>query len=80
MKNKRLSRGKPTPAAIRLPGWAYHWRIYDPSDPLQYTRHRQMFRNYLSRLPVSPDFEPDPLNRKLNNLIKQMKSQRKVKA
>ena len=74
MKNKRLSRGKPTPAAIRLPGWACHWRIYDPSDPLQYTRHRQMFRNYLSRLPVSPDSEPDPLNRKLNNLIKQMKS------
>ena len=70
MKNKR----KPTPAAIQRPGWAYRWRIFDPSDPLQYTRHRQMFRNYLAGLPVSPDAEPDPLNRKLNNLIKQAKS------
>ena len=76
MKNKR----KPTPPAIQRPGWSRRWRIYDPLDPLQYSRHRQMFRNYLARLPVSPEYEPDPLNRKLNNLVKQMKSQRKVKA
>ena len=76
MKNKR----KPTPPAIQRPGWSRRWRIYDPLDPLQYTRHRQMFRNYLASLPVLPHYEPDPLNRKLNNLVKQVKSQRKVKA
>ena len=69
-----MNKRKPTPPAIQRPGWSLRWRIFDPLDPLQYTRHRQMFRNYLSGLPVSPDVEPDPLNRELNNLIKQMKS------
>ena len=80
MKNKQLSRGKPTSAAIQRPGWSRRWRIFDPSDPLQYTRHRQMFRNYLAGLPVSPDYEPDPLKRSLNALAKQLESKRKVKA
>ena len=70
---------KPTPPAIQRPGWSLRWRIFDPSDPLQYTRHRQMFRNYLAGLPVSPDVEPDPLSRKLNNLVKQVKSQRNTR-
>ena len=67
MKNKR----KPTPAAIQRPGWAYRWRIFDPSDPLQYTRHRQMFRNYLSRLPSQPSADIKSL---LNETIASMKS------
>ena len=79
MKNKRVSKGKPTPPAIQRPGWACRWRIYDPSDPLQYTRHRQMFRNYLAGLPVSPDYESDPLKRGLNALMKQVESKRKAK-
>ena len=70
---------KPTPPAIQRPGWSRRWRIYDPSDPLQYTRHRQMFRNYLAGLPVSPDAESDPLKRSLNALMKQVESKRKVK-
>ena len=70
-------KGKPTPPAIQRPGWSRRLRIFDPSDPLQYTRHRQMFRNYLAGLPVSPDDESDPLKRILNALMKQVESKRR---
>ena len=69
-----MNKRKPTPAAIQRPGWACRWRIFDPSDPLQYTRHRQMFRNYLASLPVSPNSESDLLKRGLNALMKQVES------
>ena len=62
---------KPTPPAIQRPGWSRRWRIYDPSDPLQYTRHRQMFRNYLAGLPIQPSADIKSL---LNETIASIKS------